>query len=709
MVDPQDTLDRNTEDFAETEFSPASTPSVEERSAEPSAGARIGPYRILQRIARGGMGTVYLAEREDHFKQRVALKTIHPERITDGALQRFYAERQILADLDHPHIARIFDGGATHGTLPYLVMEYVEGEPFDTACARLPLREKLRLFQKVCAAVHHAHRSLIVHRDLKPSNILVTADGEPKLLDFGIAKLLSRGAGEGEVPNGRSDRSDHRPRTVSYASPEQLKGDPVTIGTDVYALGVLLYKILSGRHPHQKPNMSSVELALAIRNEEPVRPSQVADREIADRLVGDLDAIMLKALSKRPEDRYDSAAQLAEEIQAYLDDLPIRAWRGTFLGRWRKAARRNKLALASVLFLITFSTAVTALWRHAVVQQAEAEQAKTRAERTRDFIVEFFKSLEPGRSPEPDIDLKRVLGSGRHKLEEGLLDEPEIRADLLGTLATIYHALDLYDDSLQLQEEAVKHRRTLNPPDLRRLAVDINNLGNSYYSRREYARAEELFREALPLWRHLGDPYEINALANLAAVLTWQDKTQEALEVYSRALERSAALSLDDDLSTAAAYYGLGALHKRLGQLSIAERHLRRALSIYTSDSRTKPSRTAQVLSSLGEVLYTLGRYEEARPYLQEALSIRREVFGEQSRNTAASQRKMALLLLALGELDVAELLLKQAGSTYAILHDDVGAAEVRKATGLLVRLAAGQDGDNEGRADGPMVPSDGP
>lgn len=685
FTDPLDeTLD------ASTDFSTAA-----ESSVEPLIGTRVGPYRILEKIARGGMGAVYLAEREDHFKHRVALKMIHSERITDGMLKRFFAERQILADLEHPHIARILDGGATHGSLPYFVMEHVEGEPVDRACAELSLRQRLRLFQKICNAVHYAHRNLIVHRDLKPSNILVTSEGEPKLLDFGIAKLLR----QDRLPSDPTEtRKDFGPMTLAYASPEQLSGGPITISTDIYALGVLLYNLLSGRHPHQGSRGSTATLIQAIRFEPPSAPSQAASQELSGRVVGDLDAIVLKALSKEPEERYNSAAQLAEEIQLHLEDLPIRAWRGTWWGRLRKTARRHKLAFASAILLLAFSSAVSVLWRHAVHQQTMAEQARvqaertqTQAERTRDFIVEFFMSIEPDRSPGPEIDLKQVLDSGRYKLEDSLKDEPEVRADLLGTLAFVYHALALHDDALELQEEAVAHRRDLRPTDTRKLAGDLTNLANSYYSREEYQRAEKILREALVLWNQLGDPYQLNAMANLATALKWQDKTEEALEVYNEGLRRAAELSLEREPNSAALYYGLGATHKRLGDVAAAELHLRQALEIYGAHPDSKPSRIAQMASSLGETLHTLGQHSEARRYLEEALNIRQQRFGSQHPKTAASQRKLALLLVDLGKYDVAEGLLQQAGDTYSILEDEAGAAATSKAWDYLRNLQAVQ------------------
>ncbi|XP_028517274.1 uncharacterized protein LOC114575849, partial [Exaiptasia diaphana] len=298
-------------------------------------------------------------------------------------------------------------------------MEYVEGIPLDEACAALSLEKRLKLFQEVCAAVHYAHRNLIVHRDLKPSNILVTADGRPKLLDFGIAEVLSHSSNAPRPP------SSHGPLTIAYASPEQLNGERVTIGTDIYSLGVLLYKILSDYHPYHHHGITKTELTRRICELDPPAPSVRADPSIAARLRGDLDALTLKALRKDPEQRYGSAAQLADDIQLHLEDLPIRAWPGTWSVRARKRFRRHKAALLVATLLLGFSVTTTVLWRDAVEQRFQADRARIQAERTRDFILEFFKSVDPTQGPTRNrtgsdplslerIQLKEMLDSGRY-------------------------------------------------------------------------------------------------------------------------------------------------------------------------------------------------------------------------------------------------------------------------------------------------------
>ncbi|MHC4414900.1 MAG: protein kinase domain-containing protein [Planctomycetota bacterium] len=305
-------------------------------------GARLGRYRLLERIAVGGMGTVWLAERADeHFDQRVAVKLIKRGMDTDDILRRFRTERQVLAGLQHPRIARLLDGGATSDGRPYLVMEFIDGRPIDAYCDAnaLSLRQRIELFIKACRGVQVAHRNLVIHRDLKPSNIMVTEDGEPKLLDFGIAKLLSD---EGAAVTA----TGLRVMTPMYASPEQIRGDRITTASDVYGLGVVLYELIAGRSPYQLTTQARSEIERAVLLQEPSRPSTVAGRQTAS---GDLDTIVLKALSKEPEARYGSPEQLADDLQRYLDGRPILARPAGVGTRIVKALRRNRRAVAAAL------------------------------------------------------------------------------------------------------------------------------------------------------------------------------------------------------------------------------------------------------------------------------------------------------------------------------------------------------------------------
>jgi serine/threonine-protein kinase len=303
---------------------------------------RVGPYRIVSELGRGGMGVVYLAERADgQFQQRVAIKLIASADADDPLHQRFLAERQILADLVHPNIARLLDGGLTDDGRPYLVLEYVDGLPITTycECRQLDIRARLRLFADVCAAVQHAHRSLVIHRDLKPSNILVSSDARVHLLDFGIAKLLGPTIAAAQLP---VTRAEWRVMTPEYASPEQVLGESLTTASDIYSLGVLLYELMCGQAPYQLTTSSPAQIMAAVCEQDPERPSARAPERLARALRGDLDGIVMMALRKEPDRRYASADMLRQDVERYLAGFPVSAHRGS-----RRSPHRSPLRFTS--------------------------------------------------------------------------------------------------------------------------------------------------------------------------------------------------------------------------------------------------------------------------------------------------------------------------------------------------------------------------
>jgi len=444
---------------------------------DPNVGRRIGPYRVERLLARGGMGMVYVAVREDDYEQQVALKLIHPDRLSVRGLDRFYKERQILARLQHPNVARLLDGGTCDRLLPYLVMEYVEGEPIDRYCERHRLgpRQRLELFCTVCEAVQFAHRNLVVHRDLKPSNVLVTSAGVVKLLDFGIAKLLNDElyASESTVPG-------EEPMTPIYASPEQIVGQMITTASDVYSLGVLLCKLLTGHLPYDLRDYGAAQMVEAVCRMEPRNPSSlVRGKAERRRLAGDVDAVVLKALRKDPGERYASASELAEGVRRHLAHLPVRASAGSWSYRARKLVRRYKLGVALVLTLLLtilgFSVATTVLWRRAVEQKRQvvaqkelAERSLLRAEQVSTFLRELFRTADPNVAQGEPPSVREILDRSRPRLLAGELEnEPEVRADLLDTLGSVYDDLGFFDDARALKEEALRVRRAADPSDRR--------------------------------------------------------------------------------------------------------------------------------------------------------------------------------------------------------------------------------------------------
>lgn len=398
-------------------------------------GHHVGSYRVVQELGRGGMGAVYLAERDDeHYQQRVAIKFIKPGLGDDLIRRRFRSETQILADLNHPNIARLLDAGTTADNLPFLVMEYVEGSPINVYCDehQLSISERLKLFRVVCAAVQYAHQHLVVHRDLKPGNILVTADGTPKLLDFGIAKLLR--PDQSTLPTDATAPSLLM-MTPEYASPEQIRGTPVTTASDVYSLGVLLYELLSGHRPYRFKNQLPHEVAQAVCEQVPERPSQAiaecglgnADRKASllnpqsairnsQLLRGDLDNIVLMAMRKEPERRYATVEQLAEDIHRYLEGLPVRARRDTFGYRAGKFVRRHKVGVAAAaLVIVTLLIGVVATLWQARVARAERARAERRFNEVRQlansFVFEVHDAIQnlPGSTGARRIIVQRAL------------------------------------------------------------------------------------------------------------------------------------------------------------------------------------------------------------------------------------------------------------------------------------------------------------
>ena len=438
----------------------------DDAAEEQFAGRHFGPYELVREIGRGGLGSVYLAMRSDgEYRKEVALKLIRRGFDTDDILRRFRTERQILAQLDHPNIARLIDGGTTDEGLPYFVMEYVKGEPISAYCDlhRLGIDRRLDLFRRVCSAVTYAHQNLVIHRDLKPSNILVTAEGEPKLLDFGIAKLLSAD----DEPMLTQTAPGVRAMTPEYASPEQVKGERITTASDVYSLGVLLYQLLTGQKPYRLTTHTADELSRAVTSQQPERPSTALTRgdkskiEVRNSKIvfGDLDNIVLMAMRKEPHRRYASVAALAEDIRRYRDGLPVLARKDTLLYRSDKFIRRHKLGVAAaavvmlslvagIAIAVTQARRATAQARIAEEQRDAAQRATARAEKTSRFMQSFLANANPhwyargqGRT---DVTVREAMEDAAARIDTELADQPEVRGDLHHTIGENYRVAGEY-------------------------------------------------------------------------------------------------------------------------------------------------------------------------------------------------------------------------------------------------------------------------
>lgn len=419
---------------------------VELCEPSPVSGQQIGPYRVVSELGIGGMGAVYLAKRADErFDQRVAIKLLKREFNIDRLRRSFKREIDILAKLSHPNIARIYDTGTTSDGIPYIVMEYIDGLPIDTYCDRndLGLIDRLKLFNKACEAVAYAHQNLIVHRDIKPSNILVTSDGVPKLLDFGISKPLDS---EENIANGTTVRGAMTPE---YASPEQIDGGRITTSTDIYSLGILLFKLLTGTYPYDYKKRSSGSIFHEITAEDPIPPSHIPEATtLIDRsqLKGDIDNIILKALSKQPEDRYPTVQRFTEDNWRFIDGQPVSARAATFSYRLSKFYRRNRLpVIAGFLLLVSIlGGSVTFLWQanvaraNAAIAVAESDNAKTeqkKAEKVSNFMMKFFRYANPkwyaeGYSSGGEARVIDAIDDMAPKLDAEFADQPDVLAEL---------------------------------------------------------------------------------------------------------------------------------------------------------------------------------------------------------------------------------------------------------------------------------------
>jgi serine/threonine-protein kinase len=537
---------------------------------------RIGRYKILREVGRGGMGVVFLAEREDEqFSQRVAVKLVKRGLDTEDILRRFRNERQILASLHHPNIAQLFDGGETEDGLPYFVMEHVEGLPLLQYCEErgLPVAERLRMFRRICSAVSHAHQNLVVHRDIKPSNILVTEDGEPKLLDFGVAKILNAGvAGETQT------RAQQRVMTPEYASPEQVRGHHVTTATDVYSLGVVLFELLTGARPYKLKDTSPEELSRVICGTEPTRPSEaIADRgsRIADSkcdssnprsairnpklLRGDLDNIVLMALRKEPSRRYGSVEQFSEDIRRHLEGRPVLARKDTSLYRASKFVRRNRVGVAAAcLVFLTLSAGIAATaWqarrareqaRIADAKSAEAKAALARTEKINRFMQSIFSYANPewfGRAGgRRDLSVLEAMRDIERHIDDDFRDEPDVRADIYQQMGDSYRTQGLYADAERNLRKALQLRLELYGEDSSKVAESLYILSGVRFMQGDHAEHERLLTEALEIQRR--HPEEGNDLpymmVDYASILT-ADKNdyagalaldREALEEFRR-------------------------------------------------------------------------------------------------------------------------------------------------------------------------------
>lgn len=661
-------------------------------------GHRIGAYRLVRRIARGGMGTVYLARRADgRFEQSVALKVLRRGLDTADVLARFRAERQILASLSHPNIARLLDGGATDDGRPYLVMEHIEGEPVDVYCDQncLPLEERLRLFRKICEAVSHAHRKLVVHRDLKPSNVLVTEEGEPKLLDFGIAKLLDPDEAVAAAP---VTRTGVRLLSPHYASPEQVEGRTVTTATDVYALGVMLYELVTGHHPHEgdpEEHRTAEEVERAIAEEPPMQPEaavktsrklrgpsgSVTERspeEIAEdrdtrpedlrrRVAGELGLILLKALRKEPERRYASAESLSQELERFLAGRPISARSATLRYRLSKFVRRHADAVAAaglVLVALLGGVAATAWQARRASRAAEDARLEARnAEQVTELLVGMFESSDAPEAAVGDtLTARAVLDRGVDRVREELAGQPEVRARMLHVAGRVYRNLGLYEPARSLLREALELRRELHQGPHPEVAATLDDLATALRLERDFVGAVPVYREALEMHRALHPDTSlavVNAAADLALNLRDVGRADTAVAIMREVLELKRRRVGHDHQQTLKAQTALAYVLRAQDELAEAESLYRNALPRMRR-AGAGPDWLAEELNNLAYLVKVDGRPGEAADLYRDALAESRRAEGADHPTSLTVMNNLAAAHEAAGDTARAEEVLRR-------------------------------------------------
>ncbi|HEY0458662.1 MAG TPA: serine/threonine-protein kinase [Pyrinomonadaceae bacterium] len=665
-------------------------------------GKKIGSYLIEREIGRGGMGAVYRASRADeHFEKRVAIKLIKRGFDTDDIIRRFRHERQILAALDHPNITRLLDGGATDDGLPYLVMDYVEGLPLTRYCEdkEFSVNERLNLFLQICSAVIYAHRNLIIHRDIKPSNILVTPGGVPKLLDFGIAKLMALDSPQ------TIERHSTQMMTPEYASPEQILGQPVTTATDIYSLGVVLYELLTRHRPFRIKGNNALEISKAITDSAPLKPSSIVTQgrktgnghwAVSVELRGDLDNIILMAIRKEPDRRYSSVEQFAADINRYLRGLPVAARQDTFSYRASKFIQRNKAAVAAGAGV--FAALVGGL--AATKRQAKiARRQRDKAEEINQFLQKMLASANP-RSVGKDIKVIEVLSIAAESLETDFPKQPEIAADLETTLGLTYLSLGQLESAEKHLKSALYTRQAVFPRKSLEVARSFHNYGKLLVEQSDFTRAEALYMEALRTLRQLfgnKNAEVAEVLESLGYLTGLQARYEESLRFYEEELNLQRALLGKNHPDVARTMGKLGNVWTVLDRREIAEPLHRQSLKILRKlHGRGHPDISSSIFNLVGTIY--LEHPEEAERLCLESVAMCRKILGEEHADTIWALYNLAYVLIhrrkyAEAEFSMREALAKR-GANLPDEHVVVGSSLL-----LLGRALIGQGKYGEAKA----------
>ena len=653
----------------------------------PGAPPDIGPYRVLQLVGEGGMGEVWLVEQTEPVRRRVALKIIKAGMDTKQVVARFESERQALALMDHPAIAKVLEGGATHDGRPYFVMEYVPGVRITEHCDAhtLDTSERLELFIQVCEGVQHAHQKAVIHRDLKPSNVLVSlVDGraQPKIIDFGIAKAVGQRLTEKTLFTEIGSVIG----TPEYMSPEQaeLTGQDVDTRTDVYSLGVILYELLTGQLPFSSSDLRSSgfdELRRVIREVPPTKPSRkvstAADtakvsarrgteaRALTRQLAGDLDWIVLKALEKERSRRYGTPSELAADLRRHLRHEPVQASPPSRRYRIGKYVQRHRVgvAAAAVLVLLLAAFAATeAVQARRIARERDRANAEAEAsKRVSDFLINMFRVSDPGEARGASITAREILDRAAKNTDTGLAKDPQLQARMMDTMGQVYQSLGLYSRARPLLERAVDTRRRVLGEENRETLVSMTHLASLDEATGQLKQAEELERTVVDRARRVLGPNDATTLSAtkvLAVLYARQARYPEAEALTRAALEGQRALYGPDSRQVAMTTHNLALIVRSQGRNTEAEALERDAAERATRVLGPDHPETLMVDDGLAGIYIAEERYPEAEKLLRETLAVRTRVLGPEHAHTLMSENNLGEVLERENRLDEAQALM---------------------------------------------------
>ncbi len=648
----------------------------------PLDGVQVGPFKIEKQIGSGGMGNVYLAHRTmGGFEQTVALKLIKYGMGTKLAIRRFEEERSILARLQHPHIARLIDGGITEEDRPWFAMEYVEGIPISHYCREVnaTLRERLDLFLMITSAVKYAHKNLVVHGDLKPENILVTIqDDKPsiKLLDFGVARLIE---------TGEEDVKPLHAFTAEYASPEQLVKQPVTTASDNYSMGVILYELLTGTRPHRRNDQSLKEFVKRIRQSPPLLPSSVNHEDLQNTyqkdLAGDLDSICLQAISAEPEQRYETAEQLADDIHHYLNDLPVTAAAGSRRYRAGKFIKRHKTATAAVtgILFVLIAGILAFAWQYNVAAH-ERDRAQKEAESSRQiasFLQGLFEVSDPQISRGDTLTALTMLERGAEQIETELAGNPELLAEMLDILGVVYHNIWEFRKAEEMFSRSEGYKRQIYPEDHISFSVNYHYMGNIHIQDGNFDAADSSLSAGLRIRRanlRQNHPDIASTLQLLGFLNQRQGNFQMAEQLYSEALaiyEEQSSDDPDNAMEAASLKNSLGWLFLSTTRYEEAKELFQDAVSYIQTNLGDDHPRIINYLANLGTAHSRLGNTEEAEKYLIQSVETSRKIQGDHHPHTANTLIYFSNFLFGQEEYLEVEQLTREALKIYTDFFDD--------------------------------------